>query len=127
MDGQIAIKDLLFFTIFCLVIVAGIFLVILIYKLTQFIKRATYMLETNSENIQKTLELLPQTTQNVNDIAIAVKTNIEKVENAVGGVEEAVAETVAAVSESTENVMNFIKIITEIISIVLGSFSSKKK
>ena len=127
MDAQIPIKDLLLFIIFLLVITAGIFLIFLIYNLTQLIKRASKILEADSENIHKTLVLLPEATQNVNDVAVSIKSNMEKVEKAVGSVEDAVVETVAAVSEGTENVMNFVKIISEIIGIVVGTFTSKRK
>lgn len=127
MDLQIPLRDILLFVIFCLVVVAGIFLIIMIYNFTQFIKRANKILDVNSENIHKTLVMLPEATHNVNDVAISLKNNIEKVEKAVGNVEDAVVETVAAVSEGTENVLNYVKIFSEIINVILGAFTSKRK
>ncbi|MCX7709247.1 MAG: hypothetical protein N2484_05295 [Clostridia bacterium] len=126
MDGAIQIKDLLLFVIFCLVVTAGVFLIIMLYNFTQFIKKANKILEANSENLHNTLVLLPEATKNVNDVAISIKHNMEKVEETIGGVESAVAETVATVSEGAENLLNYVKIISDIVNIVLGVFTSKK-
>ncbi len=127
MDIPITIKDLLMFLIFCLLITAGVFFIAMIYNLTQLIKRVSGVIEGHGENINKTLGMLPEVTKNVNEVALSLKGNMETVGETINGFQEAVSETAAAVNSSTENILDFVKVIANVFEIVMKAFSSGRK
>ena len=127
MDTTITIKDLAFFIIFCLVTTVGVFFIIMLYNLTNLIKRANKVIIDNSDNIDKTLELLPEAARNVNDVAVSVKGGMNKVGETIEGFEDAIGETAAAVSEGTENILNFVKIFSNIVQVIINAFNSSGK
>lgn len=129
MDGNITINIYAFgFVILCCIITAVcVFLIIALYNAIKVIKRLDKVIETNNENINKTLTIIPETAKNVNDVTVVVKENLNKAGNVIGSLEDAVAETVASVSSGTENILSIVKIASSVISAITSVFNSGKK
>ena len=127
MDTFIPLKDMLMFFIFCLIMCVGVFLIILFYNLIKLVKRANKILEDNAESLNQTLVVMPEVTKNVNDVALSVKGNMDMVGNTIGGFGEAISETATTLGERSENVLNFIKIVSNVVNTILSFFSSAGK
>lgn len=115
--------DIARFFIFCLVMTIGVFFIILLYNVNQFVKKANRVVEENSQNVYKTLYMLTDTMNNVNDITLSVKESIDKAGNAVESIGGTISETAATFNEGTGNLVEFVKIVSGVIRVVLGMFS----
>lgn len=110
------------FLVFCIVMVIGVFLIILLYNLVLLVKKANKIVDDNEENVHKTLAVLPETVNNINNVTLAVKDNFDKAGNAISSLGGTVAETAATVNESTGNILEFIKVVNNIIRVILSLF-----
>ncbi|MCX7921718.1 MAG: DUF948 domain-containing protein [Clostridia bacterium] len=115
MSFTVQISDIAYFIIFCLIVVVGVFLAIALYNLNKVIKQARKVIETNAENINKTMTVLPEIMNNVNDTTACVKENVDKASNIVETVEETVS----------EGIIDTIKIIGAVVQVIVGKFTSK--
>lgn len=123
----ITVEGLAFFLIFCSIILVTIFLVIVLVNLNSLIKSVNSVLKKNNENIDKTMATLPEAVQNVNDIAVNVKGNLEKAGSVIGSINGAIADTAMTVSESTDRLIAFVTAASSIIKVVKNMFSPDKK
>lgn len=111
------------FLVFCLAMTIGVFLIILIYNLVLLVKKANRIVDANDDNIHKTLTVLPETVNNINNVTLALKDSIDKAGNAIGALGGTVAETAATVNESTGNILEFVKVVNNIIRVILSLFA----
>jgi len=110
-------SQLAWFILFCLAVCVGILLIIALVKINRILYNFKKTYESNNENIDKTLSILPETVENVNDIVVTVKENINKA-GAVIGIDT---------SENSSTVFNFLKIITEVLLYIKNTFFSSEK
>jgi predicted PurR-regulated permease PerM len=126
MNYSIPVGDLMLFIVFCMAAVVTVFLVIMMINLINLIKRAIKIIDSNSENLSKTLAILPETVKNVNDVTVGLKENMEKAGVFIENIEDAVTGTVVSVSESTEGFMDIAKTAMSVFKMVVSFFSKNK-
>jgi hypothetical protein len=80
-------------------------------------------MEAGSEDLNKTIALLPETVGNVNEVAVSVKSNVDKIGSVVESVEGAVAETAAAVTDKTQDALEIVRIAGTVVKTILNAFS----
>lgn len=123
----ISIRDLMIFLavfiLFCLLVVVGIFFIMTLNHLNKLLTRANKLVESNEESLHKTLALLPETVQNVNEVVANVKMGLDQVGDTVEAVETALTETVAAVSGNTQNFFSLVNTVSGIAKIIFEVFS----
>lgn len=118
MHNPVDYQDLLMFLVFCVTIAAGVFLIILIYHLTAFFKKLNRVFDQNNDNIRNTLTVLPEFVKNSNEVAVGLKEGITGIENAVG-------ETASALGDGVDGILDFTKIVGNVVSVILNLFKRK--
>jgi hypothetical protein len=113
--------------IFCLAVVIGIFLIILLRNCLKVLDKVNKIIESNSESIEKTLIALPSTVKSVDELAVSAKGTLDKATSVVATVENTVTDTIDSFSFNAENVLSIINIASSVVKSIISMFPSSKK
>ncbi|MHB8063762.1 MAG: hypothetical protein ACYDG2_14205 [Ruminiclostridium sp.] len=127
MSVTIDLSVIAWFLIFCIAVVIGVFLIILLRNCLKVLDKVNKIIESNSENIDKTLIALPSTVKSIDELAVSAKGTLDKATSVVTTVEDSVAETIDSFSFNAENVLTIINIASSVVKSVINAFSSSKK
>jgi len=127
MAVTIDLSVLAWFVVFCIVVVIGVLLIILLRSCLKVMDKVNKIIDNNSESIEKTLLALPSTVKSVDEFAISAKGTLDMATSMVATVEGTITETVDSFSFNAENVLSIINIASSVIKSVIGAFSSSKK
>jgi uncharacterized protein YoxC len=119
----ISLPDLGLFILFVLACGVAVFLIMTLYNINRVVKKVNSIMEAGSEDLNKTIALLPETVGNVNEVAVSVKSNVDKIGSVVESVEGAVAETAAAVTDKTQDALEIVRIAGTVVKTILNAFS----
>ena len=122
---MISYKDLGLLILFLIATGLGIYLFIALNHLTCILKRARGILDKHESDIDKTLDKLPSIAGNIDEAAVNVKQGVEKAAATVDSIGDTVTETVAAVSSGTQEAVEYVKIISEIVKVLISTFGKK--
>lgn len=125
MSVTLDLSVLAWFIIFCIAVVIGILLILLIKNCLKVVDKVNKILDTNSQSIQETLDALPPTVRSVEDLAVSAKGTLDKANSVVTAVEDTVTETIDSLSFNAENVLNIINIASSVVKSILSAFSKK--
>lgn len=150
MDATITVKELLTFILYILGIGLLGYLVVLIKNANKIISKARKILEENEEEIQTTLEQLPDISTNVNCISEDLRELIEDIspevtdivtnansiteklddtsDNVLGAIDvvtESVTDAALAIESNVRNAADYIQLVMDIIEIVKNAFKGK--
>ncbi len=126
MSVTVDLSVVAWFIIFCIAVIIGVFLIILIRNCLKVVDRVNKILDSNSENIQKTLEALPSTVKSIDELAVSGKGTLDKATSVVSTVEDTITETIDSFSINAENVLSIINIASSVVKSIISAFSSKK-
>lgn len=126
MPVTIDLRVLAWFVIFCIAVVVGIFLIILLRNCLKVVDKVNKILDNNSESIGKTLEVLPATIKSVDGLAGSAKGTLDKTNSIIATVEDTITETVDSFTFNAENVLNVINVASTVIRSIISAFSAKK-
>lgn len=118
----ITIEALAIFILFFLAVIVSIFLVITLKSLNSLLKKLGKIVESNTENINKTINILPETITNVNEATISMKGTLDKAGSVIGTIDGAVTDTVVSISDTTDNVFEIVKVIGLIARYIASAF-----
>jgi len=127
MSVTIDLSVIAWFVIFCLAVVIGIFLIILLRNCLKVVDEVNKIIKSNSENIEKTLTALPSTVKSVDELAVSAKGTLDKATSMVATVEDTVTDTIDSFSFNAENVLSIINIASSVVKSIISAFSSSKK
>ena len=122
---MISYKDLGLLILFLIATGLGIYLFIALNHLIGILKKVRGILDKHESNIDKTLDRLPSIAGNIDEAAINVKQGVEKAAATVDAVGDTISETVAAVSSGTQEAVEYVKIISEIVKVLISTFGKK--
>lgn len=125
MSVTIDLSVLAWFVIFCIAVIIGILLIILIKNCLKIVDKVNKLLESNAENIGETLEALPSTVKSVDELAKSAKGTLDKATSVVTTVEDTVTETIDSFSFNAENILSIINIASSVVKSILSAFSKK--
>jgi predicted PurR-regulated permease PerM len=108
----ISLPDLGLFILFVLACGVAVFLIMTLYNINRVVKKVNSIMEAGSEDLNKTIALLPETVGNVNEVAVSVKSNVDKI-----------AETAAAVTDKTQDALEIVRIAGTVVKTILNAFS----
>lgn len=126
MSVTLDLSVLAWFIIFCIAVVIGVFLIILLRNCLKVVDKVNKILDSNSESIEKTLEVLPSTVKSIDELAISAKGTLDMATSVVSTVEDTVAETIDSFSFNAENVLSIINVASSVVKSIISAFSSKK-
>jgi methyl-accepting chemotaxis protein len=86
------------------------------------LKKFNKIVESNTENINKTINILPDTMSNLNEAAVSMKGTLDKAGSVIGTIDGAVTDTVVSVSDTTETVFEIVKVIGLIAKYISSAF-----
>lgn len=122
----ISIGDIALFIGFCLVTIVSILSAIVLKKIISLIKKVNTVLDSNKSNIEKTITILPDTVQNLNDAAASFKNTMNKAGLIAGSIDSAATGGAVTISDTTENILEIVNIIGGIARFVKGLFNQKE-
>lgn len=125
MSVTIDLSVLAWFVIFCIAVVIGVLLIILIKNCLKIVDKVNRLLESNSENIDEIIGALPSTVKNVDELAKSAKGTLDKATSVVTTVEDTVTETIDSFSFNAENILGIINIASSVVKSILSAFSKK--
>ncbi len=126
MSVTLDLSVLAWFIIFCIAVVIGVFLIIFLRNCLKVVDKVNKILDSNSESIEKTLEVLPSTVKSIDELAISAKGTLDMATSVVSTVEDTVAETIDSFSFNAENVLSIINVASSVVKSIISAFSSKK-
>ncbi len=126
MSVTVDLSVVAWFIIFCIAVIIGVFLIILLRNCLKVVDRVNKILDSNSESIGKTLDALPSTVKSIDELAVSAKGTLDKATSVVTTVEDTVTETIDSFSFNAENVLNIINVASTVVKSIISAFSSKK-
>ncbi len=126
MSVTVDLSVVAWFIIFCIAVIIGVFLIILLRNCLKVVDRVNKILDKKSESIEETLEALPSTVKSIDDLAVSAKSTFDKATSVVTTVEDTVTETVDSFSFNAENVLSIINVASSVVKSIINAFSSKK-
>ena len=126
MSVTVDLSVVAWFIIFCIAVVIGVFLIILLKNCLKVVDRVNKILDSNSESIGKTLEALPSTVKSIDELAVSARGTLDKATSVVSTVEDTVTETIDSFSFNAENVLSIINIASSVVKSIISAFSAKK-
>lgn len=118
----IDIEALAIFILVSLAVIISVFLVITLKNLNSLLKKFNKIVESNTENINKTINILPDTMSNLNEATVSMKGTLDKAGSVIGTIDGAVTDTVVSVSDTTETVFEIVKVIGLIAKYISSAF-----
>jgi predicted PurR-regulated permease PerM len=125
MSVTIDLSVVAWFIIFCLAVVIGVFLIILLRNCLKVVDKVNKIIDTNSESIEKTMNSLPSTLVSVDEFAKSAKGTFDKAASVATTVEDTVTDTIDSFSFNAENVLSIINIASSVVKSIVSAFSSK--
>ncbi len=113
------------FIIFCIAVVIGILLIIVLRNCLKITDKVNKILDDNADSVGKTLEVLPATVVNIDELAKSAKGTLDKATSVVTTVEDSVSDTIDSFSFNAENVLSIINVASSVVKSIISSFSSK--
>ncbi len=126
MSVTVDLSVLAWFIIFCIAVVIGVFLIILLRNCLKVVDKVNKILDSNSESIEKTLEVLPSTVKSIDELAVSAKGTLDMATSVVSTVEDTVADTIDSFSFNAENVLSIINVASSVVKSIISAFSSKR-
>ncbi len=113
------------FIIFCIAVVIGILLIIVLRNCLKITDKVNKILDDNADSVGKTLEVLPATVVNIDELAKSAKGTLDKATSVVTTVEDSVSDTIDSFSFNAENILSIINVASSVVKSIISSFSSK--
>jgi len=148
---QFTLQDLLLFLGCTLLAVIGVFLIVILWKTNKIVGTFRKMVDDNQDAVNRSLKALPGIMENTEQISINVKDTTDKLRvsvpvilkdaefvanktkdgveiasSAIINVSTGVNDTVDAIKQEASDIGTYFHIVTEIIKIIIHSFSSGK-
>jgi len=127
MEVAFDLKDAGLVIAFCLLVSVSVYLIIMLWNISKFVKRLNLLAEKNAVHIDATLTLLPLIALNVNEAALGMRQSFATVGSAVESLDGSLLETVTAVNNGTENIMNLIAAAGTVVGNIIHSFKSRRR
>ncbi|EEG76815.1 hypothetical protein [Dethiobacter alkaliphilus] len=146
----VSLQDLGIFLVLLVLFVAGIFLVITLNNINKLVSGINKRISDNEKNIQETITNVNASMKNINEISTAIymnkdllevqvpgtinnlhalsatlKNTGEKVDYSVDMVNTSLVETASTVQENTQDILGYVRIVSESLRIFLEMFSKK--
>lgn len=102
-------------------------LCILLLKVNEALNQIKIIITKNEKNIDETMERVPKVLQNVEEISGVVNEEVKNLQGVVKNIEETVEYTAAAAQGINEDVLEPVRELFQIISLIAGMLPSKKK
>lgn len=118
----ISVEALLIFIMLCFVAGVSIFMIVVLNNVNRFIKKLNHVVDTNKDNIEKTMTVLPGTVKSVGDAAGSIKSTMDKTGAVVETIDDVVTGTVETVGDTTENIFTIIKVVGDVFKYIVESF-----
>lgn len=126
MSVTVNLSVLAWFVIFCIAVVIGVFLIIILKNCLKVVDKVNKLIDTNSDSIEMTLKALPSTVKSVDELAISAKGTLDKTTSVVSSVEDSINDTIDSFSFNAENVLSIINIASAVVKSIISAFSSSK-
>lgn len=123
----ISLGDLTLVLVLCLVAVVCIFLAITLYNFISLLKKLNRAIDSNKDSIDKTITAFPNTVKNLNEAAVSFKYTMDMAGSVVRTIDAASIGTVVTVSDTTENILEFVKIVGNVVRYITGVINRGEK
>lgn len=114
------------FIIFCIAVVIGVLLIILLKNCLKVVNKVSKIIDDNADSVGKTLEALPPTMASIDELAKSAKGTLDKATSVVTTVEDTVTDTIDSFSFNAENVLSIINVASSVVKSIISAFSSRK-
>ena len=152
MTVSFSLQELGIFFVLLVLFIAGIYVIITLSNINKVVFGINKRITDNEKNIQSTIDNVANSMKNINEISNSVSMNkelldvqipgtinnlynlsatlkntSEKVDYSVGLVNTSLMETASTVQENTEDILGYVRIVSEGLRIFLEMFSNNKK
>ena len=127
MNYQISTGQIIITLLILVGVSIGAYLVILLHRIAETIKKVNSILDYNKDNINNTMKSIPGICENVNEITGSVKRKTELIDGIFGENSEAAATSSSSAILGLESVISSLSALIEIFNEVRSFFGSKKK
>ncbi len=146
----VSLQDLGIFLVVITALAVGVFLVITLYNANKLVSNINRRITDNNENIKNFVNNLGVATENISVLSVALRKNqdifenkipesinnfhaitttlkhtSERVDNSINVVNASLMETAATVKENSQDVLTYIKIVSEGIRLLIDTFKNR--
>jgi ABC-type transporter Mla subunit MlaD len=118
MTITLSLADIGYFIIFALIVAVCVYSVIILYRLNQVLKDTQSFLNKHRDNLDRTMENLPEILDNVNEASEIVLHGVDKAEVAIDSISTSITETAASFRQGATGVAGYVQIVTEIVDLI---------
>lgn len=108
-------------------IVLLIYLIMTAIKLNRILKDVKDILDKNKNNVDSIMISLPKISSNIEGITGELNDGVQSIASTVGTIEKSMVKTTKAMEEKTENIVDYIYVVTDVVKAIIGMFQKKKK
>ncbi|MBA3013177.1 MAG: hypothetical protein KKF12_21415 [Proteobacteria bacterium] len=127
MQGSITLNELGIFIIFILIAVAGGYAIVTLRNMNGFIKKATDLIQRNTDHFNRIIPNLYEISENTARISEEFKNSIGEAGEAIRTISHETTDTVLTINETAEYLANYALMIGEIVKTIVNMFSSNKE
>ncbi len=103
------------------------FLFITLSRINEILKQFKMTLEKNDKNINDSIEALPKLLNNLEEITAGVNEEMKHIQGTVRSIEETVGYAASTAQLLTEDIVEPVRDLLEILSVIKGIFFKEKK
>lgn len=126
---MISVKELLIFLAvfigFCLAVAIGVLLIIALVNFIKMTKKVNKLIDDNTENVNKTLNKLPSIAENIDNVTISIKDNVDTIGYSVGAI-SGIFSGKPSREEDSSFLLTIVTIAESILKVILGFFTKKE-
>ena len=127
MQGSITLNELGIFIIFVLLVVAGGYAIVTLRNMNGLIKKATHMLQRNTDHFNRIVPNIYEISENTASISEEFKKSMGEAGEAIRTISHETTDTVLTINETAEYLAKYALMIGEIVKTIVNLFSSKEK
>ncbi|HHT63967.1 MAG: hypothetical protein ACOX4H_06680 [Bacillota bacterium] len=122
----ISLQDLCLIILVLLAICVGIYFIITLKNLNNILKMAEVFLKYHHDDLNKSIQLLPETIKTTRDMTQTIKQQVEEVGTGLSALELSLSETVATINDKADTGLTLIKGVGEVLQVLLDIFKKSK-
>lgn len=107
-------------------IVLLVYLIMTAIKLNRILKDVKDIVDKNKSNVDSIMISLPKISSNIEGITGELNDGVQSIASTVGTIEKSMVRTTKAMEEKTENIVDYVYVVTDIVKAIVGMFQKKK-
>jgi len=122
----ISLQDLCLVILLILALCVGVYIIITLKKLNQLLTVAGDFFKRHQDNLDKSLQQLPETIKSTREMTHSIKHQVDEVGTSLSALGTGLSETVATINDKADTGLTLIKGVGEVLQVLIEIFKKSK-